>query len=233
MSELVITSTAEVAVAKLSCLIYGESGVGKTRLAATIPTGEKCLILSAESGLLSLRGTAIDTIKINAWPDITESYRLIKRQGGYRWVFIDSLTELAQRLVEHLKVRYPDRKDSMVLWGEYTDTMTGMIKAFRDLDGVNVVFTALPSVDKDGISGARFVGINIMGKLSAMLPAFFDEVFAYRIFEDESGVQKRCLVTATHDGWVAKDRSGVLKPFEQPDLGSIATRILTTNSEGV
>ena len=222
-----ITNTATVAAQRLSILVVGESGVGKTSLAKTIPAGDKAIIISAESGLLSLRGTDIDVIQCPNWATFTEAYRWVKKNGqAYQWVFIDSLTELAQRLIEQLKERYPSRTDSMVLWGEYADTMANAIKAWRDLSTHNVVFTALPSVDKDGVSGARFIGIDIAGKISAKAPAFFDEVFALRIFEDAEGKAQRFFVTCPHEGWVGKDRSGALKTFEPPDLATVAAKIL-------
>lgn len=227
MPEITITNTRDVAASRLSMLVVGESGVGKTTLAKTIPDGQRAIIISAESGLLSLSGTEIDVIQCPDWLTFVEAYKWVKKNGAdYQWVFIDSLSELAQRLVERMKERYPNRSDSMVMWGEYSDTMTNAIKAWRDLSTHNVVFTALPSVDKDGVTGARFVGIDIAGKISAKLPAFFDEVFSLRIFRNESGEERRCLVTYPHDGWVGKDRSGALDAFEPPHLGQVAAKIL-------
>ncbi len=57
-----IQSTQDFCADKLKLLIYGESGTGKTTLAGTIDA--KVLIVSAESGLLSLSGKQLDVVDI-------------------------------------------------------------------------------------------------------------------------------------------------------------------------
>lgn len=221
---ITITNTKTVTAERMTMLVYGNPGAGKTSLAKTIQG--RVLILSAESGLLSLSGTEMDVIEIGSWADVQEAYGwIVAEPRPYDWIFIDSLTELGQRLVEDMKRIYPDRKDSIVMWGEVADRMRAFIKAFRDLRPYSVVFTALAKIDKDAV-GRRFTGVDLNGKIADQLPAFFDEVFALRILEAEDGTASRWLVTSQHDDWVAKDRSGQLALFEPPDLAGIARKII-------
>lgn len=224
-----ITSTKDVAAQRLTCLVYGNPGIGKTSLAKTCPG--RTLIISAESGLLSLAGSEIDVVEITKWSETHEVFNFLMTEEAkqtYQWIFIDSLTELGQRLIENLKTRYPDRKDALKMWGEYAEVMTGFVKAVRDIRPYSVVFTALPSVEKDDVGRTRYA-VDLNGKISTRLPAFFDEVFALRMFDDEERGPVRLLQTVESDGWIAKDRSGKLATYEEPDLGIISSKTLNQN----
>ena len=229
-----ITSTKIVANQTLKFLIYGNPGVGKTTLAGTI--GESTLLISAEAGLLSLAGKDIDVIDLAVDKDgktIPKEKRLAElgkvlvflekpeTQAKYKWIFIDSLTEISQNLVENLQLVWPDAKDGLKLWGDYAKKSRSLIKAFRDLPHYNVVFTALQTEDTDE-NNQRFIRADMQGKIGKQLPAYFDEVFWLHI---EQGGTKRFLLTETREKIAAKDRSGKLLPIEAPNLNDIAAKI--------
>ena len=232
-----VQSTKGIGVGSLKFLIYGESGIGKTTLAGT--TGEPTFILSLESGLLSLNEKEVDFVNISVDDDenvlstdgklakIREVYEYLRTPEAkekYRWVIVDSLTEIGQLYVDMLKNKYPEKKDSFSLWGEYTDSMRNLVKSFRDLSGYNVVMTALSEVDKDDV-GRRFQNIMLQGKIANHLPGYFDEVFYYTKINFEDGTSERALITEVSEKAVAKDRSGRLEPIEQPNLAQIASKI--------
>jgi SpoVK/Ycf46/Vps4 family AAA+-type ATPase len=232
-----VTNTQTAGHDALKILIFGEPGAGKTTLAGTIY--EPTLIISAEAGLLSLSGKKIDVIDISLDDNgavipkekriarLGEAYKYLlesETQKKYKWVFIDSLTEISQNLVEQLQQEFPDRKDSLVLYGENAKRMRSLIKTFRDLPMYNVVFTALSSIEKDE-NAQRFTTVNVVGRISEALPAYFDEVFYLAATQTPEGEIKRILVTNKTDKIVCKDRSGKLDKFESPDLGAIAAKI--------
>jgi phage nucleotide-binding protein len=235
--KMKVTSTKDHGVDKIKMLIYGPAGSGKTSLARTLPNHERCLIVSAEAGLLSISDTDIDLIDITTDDDgnaVAKTDR-IKRLGEvftflatgeakskYDWVFIDSLTELSDALIDQLNAEYPDKKDSLVMYGENSKRMKALVKSFRDMPHYNVVFTALPAVDKDQ-DGVRFTTIQMVGKIAEKLPAMFDEVFYLHV--DSDG--QRGLVTSTPSDskMPAKDRSGKLEKLEKADLAYIASKI--------
>lgn len=232
-----IESTKERTGHKLKIIVHGESGSGKTSLAKTIK--DKVLVISSEAGLLCLAGSDVDYIDITRTDDgrptpreeriskLGEAYKYLltkECQEKYQWVFLDSLTEISQNLMEKLYHEYPDRKDSLVMYSENAKTMRSIIKMFRDLPHYNVVFTALTSTEKDE-NMKRYKGINVTGKISEQIPAFFDEVFYLAVIEAED-TTKRVLVTSKKEGIVCKDRSGKLGKFEGPDLQAIYNKIM-------
>ena len=219
-------------VDRFTCLVLGPAGIGKTSLLRTIPEGEKVLVLSAESGLLSLRDLVhsrqVEGFEIGSFAEMKEAYQYcISPEGkNFGWIFIDSLTEISSRCVEAMQSKYPSKSDSFPMWGEYNQLMTAIIKGFRDLQTHSVVFTGLVSVDKDE-SNRRFIGPSISGSsLKERLTSYFDEVLLMESRTTEDGTEYRCFLTQPIERSCAKDRSGKLSPIEQPNLAAIKTKIL-------
>lgn len=217
------------------CLIYGSSGVGKTTALATLPG--KTLLVSAENGLLSISDKDIDVYDLTVDKNGKALDRHLRFEKlnhflskvlpeleGYDTLAIDSLTEIAQNIVENLKIKHPESRDALKMWGEYSAIMTALVKSLRDLPGYNVVMTALSSVDKDE-QNRRFIGIDVNGKISGRIPALLDEVFYMQVMQDDEGKEHRVFVTSNHGDIIAKDRSGKLNQFEQPDFGRIFAKI--------
>lgn len=231
---------------RLKILILGESGVGKTSLVKTLKG--RTLIISAESGLLSVAGCSAMVLSVNEDDDgnplplgkarimrLGEIYKYLLTEEAkkeYENIFIDSLSEISESMFDALKEEFPDRKDSIVMWGENLSRMRYMIKLFRDLPDYNVIFTCLPKIDKDD-NGKRYLGPDLNGKIADKVTALFDEVFyLYATQEvntvgEYSGKMKRKILTGKTDFINCKDRSGALELYEEDDLGVIVEKIST------
>src|SRR5660397_226942 len=141
-----ITSTKDMQIDYAKVVVYGPPGAGKTTFGATFPDA---LILSAESGLLSIRDKDIDTWTIDKWEDLEEAFGFLRRgEHEYKTVVLDSLTEVQKKLNEHIIRKFPGkRRDyedlmSMSDWGYSIDRLRKMCRAFRDLP-MNVIFITL------------------------------------------------------------------------------------------
>jgi len=212
-------STSNIKPNKMNALIFGESGVGKTTLASTL--SGKTIIISMESGLLSLKSFDIDYVEIN---DLSELRDILSQLSGsdYDNIFIDSLSEIGQLFFSSAKKKYPEDRQTMKLYGHLLETMTSFIKYCRDINK-NIFFTALQKTTQDE-SGKMFRVPDLQGSIAVKCPAFFDFVFNYQIVDfDEK--QVRCLITDKQSGTIAKDRSGMLEQYEQPDLSIIIKKI--------
>ena len=217
----IIHRTNEQERHKLNILCYGQSGAGKTRLIKTI---QKPIMISAEAGILSLKDEAIDYISVNTLKELVDVYEwLVNEQNDYDWVCLDSISEIAEVVLAH---EMESVKDGRKAYGEMFMRMSNLIRKFRDLDK-HVYMTAKTSNKLDS-NGNLLWGPNLPGnKLNDEIPYWFDNVFALRTAENEDGTIRRALQTQSDGSWLAKDRSGMLDPYEPADLGEIINKILS------
>lgn len=218
-----INKTNDLKNKRISALIFGSSGAGKTTLASTLEG--RTLVISAESGLLSLASHNIDYVNIEG--DKVKCLReiVLELMNGveYENIFLDSLTEISQIFLEHFQQQYQERKDALVLFGEVAKTLRSFIKTIRDLTQYNIFVTALEKNDKDDMSRMIYTP-NLVGSMARDVNQYFDEVFCLKVFQKEDK-QERLLITDHYDGRTCKDRSGKLDKFEPANLQKILNKI--------
>lgn len=220
-----LTTTRQAAVDNgIKVCVHAPAGAGKTTLCAT--TQEPTVIISAEAGLLSLRGHDIPVIEVSSVEDVHEAYRFIQESADardFRWVCLDSISEIAEVCLSSEKAK---TKDPRQAYGALTDVMGGLIRAFRDLPGRNVYFSSKQERVKDDATGTTLYCPSMPGqRLGQGLAYFFDEVFCLRVEKDAEGNLTRWLQTGRDFQYEAKDRSGALDMFEPPNLAAIAAKI--------
>jgi phage nucleotide-binding protein len=220
-----LTSTKQAATENgIKVLVHGPAGAGKTVLCGT--TDAPTVIISAEAGLLSLRGHDIPVIEVASIKDVEEAYKFITESPDakhFEWVCLDSISEIAEVCLAHEKKQ---TKDPRQAYGALQDHMGGLIRAFRDLPGKNVYFSCKQAREKDETTGAFLYGPSLPGaKLGQGISYFFDEVFALRVEKMEDGSLVRMMQTQRDHQFEAKDRSGVLDAYELPNLAAIAAKI--------
>jgi phage nucleotide-binding protein len=221
----------------INILIYGKSGVGKTRLAGSsddVPSMRKVLVIDVEGGAMTLAHTYpdVDVVRVKDWNDVANIYDILESGNhDYSTVIIDSLTEaqkfnmnavMIKRIAEREAkgdVQDPDVPD-MRAWGKNIEQMRRFVRAFRDLE-MNTIFTALVKEEKNPRTGVIEKMPSLSGKLAGEVAAFLDIVvyFYMKEFDDE---QKRIIITQATDEVVAKDRTGKLPLLlEFPTMGEI------------
>ena len=217
-----IIKTNEVDNHHIFALVVGSSGSGKTTLASTLPADET-LILSAESGLLSIKKYSIDASEINSFKDLGDAFKYItENKTKYKHIVIDSLTEIGEILFHELKPKY-DKSKTFGLYEDYSTRMIKFLKALRDLTQYNIWILCLDKLTAKDFT--EVVSLDLIQKsLSKKVPALFDEVFYLTSIEHE-GENKRVLITDNTSIDFCKDRSGMLNKMELPNLGNIYNKI--------
>lgn len=213
-------------------MVVGPSGIGKTSLAGTLEG--KTLIASAESGLLCLKKLPkekwkdIDVWEIKNIEDLKSFFLECMKpetKKKYQNLFIDSLTEIGERILTELKAdpKLGDDKMLLKMYGKFNDDFAKYVKALRDMKPYNVWFTCLNAYEKDGLEMKeefKFPG----AKTKDSVKSWLDIVLKYEVIEKEEK-QFRVLISDIEASPLAKDRSGVLSKYEPPHLGKIMEKI--------
>lgn len=229
------TTNASASSDGVKVLVYAESGAGKTILCATAPTP---VIISAESGLLSLRkkniervygvntpGVSYDipVVQVLTIEDLYAAYEYVLN-SQFGTVCLDSLTEIGEVILANEKTLV---KDPRKAYGEMMERVAGLVRAFRDIRGKHVYMSSKIEAVKDELTGAVRWGPSMPGaKLAQMLPYYFDEVWRLAVGRDKEGKVLRFLQTQPDQQSTAKDRSGSLEMYELPHLGHCFSKIL-------
>jgi hypothetical protein len=227
----------------LNILVYGDSGVGKTRLAGSaddVPEMRSVLVVDFEGGTETLKHSYpnCDTVRVESWKEVQAVYdELYASNHKYKTVILDSLSEVQkfnmynvmQKLVEQNENRDVD-VPSMREWGINLEQMRKFVRAFRDLP-MNTIFTALMKAEKDQKTGLLVKEPLLSGKLAKEVAAFLDiVVFMYmREMEvDNETKQTRLLLSQATDTCTAKDRTAKLpQVMIEPTMGEIMKYINT------
>lgn len=224
----------------INMLVYGDVGVGKTRLAGSadaVPELRPVLFIDAEGGTFTLRSCYpdVEVVRTTDWDSLQKVYDEL-RAGvhDYQTVVVDSLTELQMfnmdEVMKKLLEKDPDRYDrqgdgeiaSMLEWQINAKQLRKFIRAFRDLP-VTTIFTALMKEDKDKLSGKVTKRPSLPGKMAVSVAGMFDIVGYMYLSPNDDGVQERLLLTEATEKITAKDRSNKLpRPFMvEPTMADI------------
>jgi phage nucleotide-binding protein len=216
-----LQSTRDIGIKGVKLLVYGAAGAGKTTLVKGLPSP---IVLSAEAGLLSLSGLDIPYIDIASMEDLRDAYEWVTSEevSPYKSICLDSISEIAEVVLTHEK---KTSKDPRQAYGAMQEQVTDLIRAFRDISGKHVYFSAKLEKTQDETGRILYAPAMPGNKTGQQLPYFFDEVLALRVEKDSEGNVQRALMCDSDGMWVAKDRSGKLGMWEPADLGTIIAKI--------
>lgn len=205
-------------------VVYGEGGVGKTTFAATAP---KPIIADCENGskYFGLRGIEADVALIENWSD-TQEFLEISLTDKYDTIIIDPIGELMEKLTRHMianadsKLVQKDGNPTMAGWGWLKQSMRNFLKVMRD-SGKNVIVIAHVQEKED--EGRIIKRPMVATKLSEELVNMVDVVgYMTTVNDTETGDTKRVIIVdPASDKYIAKDRTGRLGRYIEPDFTKI------------
>lgn len=218
-------------------LVYGESGAGKSFLAATAP--KPLILLTEMNGQASIMHSNPEASIIHIKNDVmlAEILKDIdenpKDWQDYDTVVIDSITEM-QRLIKDRLTNNGRGQMSLPLWGKLADNMRALIRRIRGLKK-NVVCIALLESQIEEETGQRHLKPAFEGKkTSGEIAQYFNWVgFLYTTVEqaDDGNGNK---VNATVRNLMVEGPARVMcKPsypltgtIQNPNISTIINKIL-------
>lgn len=242
--------------AQLSAVIYGDPGVGKSRLSATSPAPR--LVIDAEGSHRFIKANKIkwnpltdpvpelgdwDTCLVAAldWDTFERIYAVLRTGNHpFKSVVIDTLTELQKRLVDDVS---GVDQTTQPQWGSILRSMDDYLRKFRDLlDHPSNPLTAVIIVAHADFNEKvdKFEPL-LRGSIKKMLPGHFDLIGYMFLSHDEEGNKKRGLLieqtVKAGRTYVAKDRTDALTiqhgpVIDNPDISDMITTIHTYLNEG-
>lgn len=209
----------------IKILVHGQSGIGKTYTISTCP---KPLVINVatENGLLSLREKKIPYITISSINELEDVMAFLQTEDNWNkfdTLCIDSLSEVAEVCLLEQKEKF---KDGRKAYSQMADEMLERIGNLISIPGKNLYCICKQKKMQDD-DGKILFSPDVPGNTFAQkIPYYFDEVFAFRWLKDpETGEMKRMLQTYPDEKYDAKDRSGNLNMFEEPDITKIISKI--------
>lgn len=227
--------TSEAGVKHQKVLLYAHHGWGKTYQCRYFEQKYgKGLIISGESGLVSLSDVDIDVAEFTSWDGAHDPDRQVYSfkglcrmiatpefaDAGYKWIAIDSLTELSDRCMDEIERGYKDPSD-LRKWQDFQRQLKGALKWVRDLP-YHVYVTCLTKTDKNANDEPEYWPAVAQKAVGENLPALFDHVFCgvrTTVTDATTGRTdvKRLVITDAVNGWhgKARDPRNRLKPIEE------------------
>jgi len=187
----------------LNLLIYGDSGVGKTTLAATAAELGKVLFIDAESGAKFINEKYSDKIDLLVLNDAKLLDEVLKPENlkEYKTIIIDSATEVMKKLID--KVKGNKDKPTLADWGLIITQMESYFRKLRDLDK-NIILVALSQEKGDEdlvLKRPALAGKNLPADIVGIV-----DICVYL----ENSQQGRIAYTQPTIKYYAKDRTGKL-----------------------
>lgn len=222
-----ITNTKNSESLYKSYLVFGNTKTGKTKLVTTLPENS-VLFINTENNIDSIDGANVN--KVDCFDDVLFVKILddiILKKITPQWLFVDSITDLMQKLFNRLHSQIKDGRQMYQMFEiKYIEIMDKLKKL-----PCNVVCIAQQGYIKDDITGGMIFGPTLTwAKLQQNLPFRFSAVIATRILKDDKGVGQYWLQCDPCPQYAVGVRTkhgqpNPLNQFEPPDLLAIHNKI--------
>ena len=236
MQFQIVNAGKQRAQTYIKCLIYGDSGAGKSFLAATSP--KPLILLTEPNGQASIMHSNpnADLIHINSVQTLWEVLRDIrdnpKNWTKYDSLVIDSLSEV-QRLFKDELTGHGRNTMKLQDWGKLADNMRKFMRALRQIPK-NIVCLALLETTYEESTGQRHLRPAFEGKkTSGEIAQFFNFVgflYAAQNPQDKDQVNRH-LILEGHKEVLCKPTYPLTGTITNPNISKMFAKITSTNGK--
>lgn len=205
-------------------IVYGPPGGGKTPLIGTAP---RPVLLAIEPGLLSMKNSTIPTAFAQKPGDVEEFVRWLQQSAEakqFDTVGIDSGSQHAENILdEELSKKSSSGKkvDGKAAYGEMSKRAMDLFDTLYYLREKHVVLICKES-HGDGQKRPYFPGKD----LDTKVPHRYDEILRLaKTFVQGVGDVPALRAKEAYDAF-ARDRTGKLAEFEQPNLTALFNKLM-------
>lgn len=128
----------------IACLIYGQSGMGKTTLACSAPAP---VLLDFDGGIDRLNEAhQVPTVQITSWKDAEAALAEIEQADEFNTIIVDTLSKMIDSIITDI---CGAAQPKIQQWGLVNAKFKGFLRTIQAMHK-NVVFVAQREVEKDG-----------------------------------------------------------------------------------
>jgi phage nucleotide-binding protein len=256
--KIKLFKTSDVTALNLNILLYGHGGAGKTTaIGKFADTFGKGLIISGEGGLTSISDKDIDFLPFYSFDHPVDkdqypngySFKEIMsfirspefREAGYKWLAVDSITELSRRAFNEANAENPDKNNNFKPYQIYSQKIDPLIGDLRDLP-IHTIVTALAAEEQDDNGKTHFWPMLHQKSKQKKYIGDFDLVCALVTKTETQKVQggkdkmalRRYMLCDQVHGWHGKNRDphGRIRPVEEgTDVPELVNRMMMTKEQ--
>lgn len=206
----------------VKALVYGPPGRGKTPICNTAPRPVLC---ASEPGLLSMRGSQVMTCQAFTPEDIDDFYRWLftsSEAANYDTVCVDSVSQQAEIILTRELTK---NKDGRKAYGEMSRKMMEYMNGLYYTRNKHTYLickqgtTETTPIEKVPYFPGKDLGVKV--------PHLYDEILHLDLY-NVPGVVGAVNAFRCHGSYDtrARDRSGRLAEFEQPNLTQLFNKVL-------
>jgi phage nucleotide-binding protein len=217
-------------------LIYGKSGRGKTKTAATFPGPVLFLDINNEKGLKTVRKVAgLKFAKIREWDDFIDLYWWLRDGQEFGSIVLDQITglqDLCMRAVrEHFRMDDDEPFQGFKKFGKLSGDMKTWLQNYRELsDLYNVVFIAHErAFDSEAEEGEidPSVGARVMPSIGSFVEGACDVIgHCYIGATKEKNAKGKTIVIPEYRMRIGPHSIYTTKIRRPPDAGKIPEYIV-------
>jgi|TARA_Y100000289_G_scaffold48124_1_gene48548 hypothetical protein len=216
--------------AKTKILIYGDSGAGKTWLAAG--SLRPLVVLTEPNGFTSAMHSNGEALIVECPDPKTLREVVVAAKDGkiegheFDTIVFDSLTEIQQMFKNEILEKSGKSRFTLQMWGDLADSMRGFIRVIRDIP-LHVVCICLQESELDEADGMRHIKPMFQGKKTANeVNQYFNAVGCiYKELSDEGLLRK--IMFEGPSRVHCKSTFPIPQVITNPNMAKIQTAIMT------